>query len=141
MTYIFNKFTSCATVLIAITFFSGCASKPVSNPDTNAVITDKSDIDVLRKHIAQISENGTFPVIVEPLRKSMHNPDRFEFIRAESALRERSIKRPSGTHITYYYLIRIHFRGENAFGALRLSHQDYHLYPTGKIQAIQKRKN
>ena len=104
------------------------------------VIKHSDEIEVLRKHIAEISENSTFPRIVEPLQKSTHNPDRFEFIRADSALREKYTKRPSATHITYYYLIRIHFRGENAFGALRVSYQDYHLYPSGKIQAIEKKK-
>lgn len=132
------NFFSFSLIFTILVFSFGCSSQPISNTTSNVVIKHSSDIDILRKHIAKISENSTFPALVESLRKSMHNPERFEFIKAESVLREKSNKRPSGTHITYYYLIRIHFRGENAFGALRVSHQDFALYPTGKIHPIKK---
>ena len=135
-------------VLLAFAFFvfclsfAGCASSQLqsSGLGARAITKSTSDIDLLNKHIAEISKKNTFPIIVEPLRKSMHNPDRFEFIKAEYALQERKHKRPSVTHITYYYLIRIHFRGENAFGALRLSHQDFALYPDGNIRALPKKQ-
>ena len=129
-----------AAMIVFLLIVIGCAAHTVVNPTSNVVIRNTSDVDVLRKHVAKISEKGTFPALVESLKKSMHNPDRFEFIRAESMLREQSHKRPSGIHIKYYYLIRLHFRGENAFGALRLSHQDYHLHPNGKIIPISKKK-
>lgn len=126
-------------LILSFLFAMGCASRPDALNE-NVIIKHDADIKILREHVASISKENTFPFIVEPLRQSMHNPDRFEFIRAESLLREKSSKRSSGVHITYYYLIRIHFRGENVFGALRKSHQDYHLYPTGKIHPIQKKK-
>ena len=134
-------------ILLAVTFslfcmaFAGCASSQLqsSGLGARAITKSTSDIDLLNKHIAEISKKNTFPIIVEPLRESMHNPDRFEFIKAEYSLQERKHKRPSVTHITYYYLIRIHFRGENAFGALRLSHTDFALYPTGDIRQIKKK--
>ena len=114
----------------------GCTSTVTHNQ--NVVIKHTSDIDKLRPYLADLSKDS-FQGLIDALQRAMHNPDRFEFIRTESALREKSTKRPSGTHITYYYLIRIHYRGENAFGALRLAHQDYHLYPDGAIRAIEKK--
>ena len=119
--------------------FAGCTSHPIQTTNANATVRHTSDIDKLKAMIPSVSKGGTFPNIVESLHKSMHNPDRFEFIKAEYLLREKSTKRPSATHITYYYLIRIHFRGENAFGALRLSHQDFALYPDGNIRALPKK--
>ena len=133
------KYFAAIVVITLIALLSGCASLPTPTPHENAVIKHTDEIDTLRAFLANTSENQTFPMLTHSLKESMHNPKKFEFIRAESALRESSHKRPTGTHITYYYLIRIHFRGENAFGALRLSHQDYHLFPTGKIYRIQKK--
>ena len=133
------KYFAAIVVITLIALLSGCASLPTPTPNENAVIKHTDEIDTLRAFLANTSENQTFPMLTHALKESMHNPKKFEFIRAESALRESSHKRPTGTHITYYYLIRIHFRGENAFGALRLSHQDYHLFPTGKIYRIQKK--
>ena len=133
------KYFAAIVVITLIALLSGCASLPTPTPHENAVIKHTDEIDTLRAFLANTSENQTFPMLTHALKESMHNPKKFEFIRAESALRESSHKRPTGTHITYYYLIRIHFRGENAFGALRLSHQDYHLFPTGKIYRIQKK--
>ena len=133
------KYFAAIVVITLIALLSGCASLPTPTPNENAVIKHTNEIDTLRAFLANTSENQTFPMLTHALKESMHNPKKFEFIRAESALRESSHKRPTGTHITYYYLIRIHFRGENAFGALRLSHQDYHLFPTGKIYRIQKK--
>ena len=133
------KYFAAIVVIALIALLSGCASLPTPTPHENAVIKHTDEIDTLRAFLANTSENQTFPMLTHALKESMHNPKKFEFIRAESALRESSHKRPTGTHITYYYLIRIHFRGENAFGALRLSHQDYHLFPTGKIYRIQKK--
>ena len=133
------KYFAAIVVITLIALLSGCASLPTPTPHENAVIKHTDEIDTLRKFLANTSENQTFPMLTHALKESMHNPKKFEFIRAESALRESSHKRPTGTYITYYYLIRIHFRGENAFGALRLSHQDYHLFPTGKIYRIQKK--
>lgn len=133
------KYFAAIVVITLIALLSGCASLPTPTPNENAVIKHTDEIDTLRAFLANTSENQTFPMLTHALKESMHNPKKFEFIRAESALRESSHKRPTGTYITYYYLIRIHFRGENAFGALRLSHQDYHLFPTGKIYRIQKK--
>ena len=133
------KYFATIVLITLIALLSGCASLPTPTPHANAVIKHTNEIDTLRAFLANTSENQTFPMLTHALKESMHNPKKFEFIRAESALRESSHKRPTGTHITYYYLIRIHFRGENAFGALRLSHQDYHLFPTGKIYRIQKK--
>ena len=133
------KYFAAIVVITLIALLSGCASLPTPTPHENAVIKHTDEIDTLRAFLANTSENQTFPMLTHALKESMHNPKKFEFIRAESALRESSHKRPTGTYITYYYLIRIHFRGENAFGALRLSHQDYHLFPTGKIYRIQKK--
>ena len=133
------KYFAAIVVITLIALLSGCASLPTPTPHENAVIKHTDEIDILREFLANTSENQTFPMLTHALKESMHNPKKFEFIRAESALRESSHKRPTGTYITYYYLIRIHFRGENAFGALRLSHQDYHLFPTGKIYRIQKK--
>ena len=133
------KYFAAIALITLIALLSGCASLPTPTPHENAVIKHTDEIDTLRKFLANTSENQTFPMLTHALKESMHNPKKFEFIRAESALRESSHKRPTGTYITYYYLIRIHFRGENAFGALRLSHQDYHLFPTGKIYRIQKK--
>ena len=129
--------------MACIAFLFGCTSHSAQESatiDKGVFIKHKDQIEPLRKYLNQISENNTFPHIVESLKKSMHNPDRFEFIRAKSSLHEKRTKRPSGTHITYYYQIRIHFRGENAFGALRLSHQDFALYPDGTIRTLPKKR-
>ena len=132
-------FGAVLVVVILLLSLLGCStSKSTSLPKTT-FIKHKEELDVLRKYLAEISKGSTFPTIVEPLKKSMHNPDRFAFIRAESSLHERRIRSPDLTRIRYYYLIRIHFRGENAYGAIRAFHQDYHLHPNGKIIPIKEK--
>ena len=131
------------TLACLICLFSviGCTSRQVPSTHLNtagAVIRHTDQIGLLRSHIATISENNTFPRLTNALRKSMHNPHRFEFIRGEYQLQETTHKRLSGTHITYHYVIRIHYRGENAFGALRTATQDFHLYPDGEIHIPKK---
>ena len=125
-------------ILFLVCCLFGCTLQ-YESPKPSVIIESKSEISELQKHLNAISENGEYPSIVQSLKRVMHNPDRFEFIRAESTLRSKLYKRSSGGHVRkYHYLIRIHYRGENAFGALRLNYQDYHLYPTGKTYLIKK---
>ena len=119
---------------------TGCVS--YTPPDTNPVFLGGEDeIESLRKHLDQISKNNTFPHIVGTLKRSAYNPDRFELVRAETSLHQKRTRNPSGIHITYYYLIRIHFRDEErTYRKLILSYQDYALYPDGKIQILPKKR-
>ena len=125
------------SLVIVLSVWVGCVQRPIptSNPTKYQVIRHDEEKELLRKEIAKISENDTFPTLVESIQKSVNAPNRIEFFKADSEIREKYTHKPSQMHIRYYYLIRIHYRVEDT---PRWTYQDYELYPDGDIHAIEK---
>ena len=63
--------------------------------------------------------------IIESLKESMHNPERFEYIDMRVGKSEPN-----------YTIIIIRFRGENAFGALRIGEQKLQINKNGSMRFI-----
>ena len=133
------KYMRLAFVAILMAFTLGCSQRTTPTAEYKyEVIKHSDEKDLLEKEIAKISENDTFPTLVEPLKKSMDNPDSFQLVQASYEVREKYTHKPSELHINYYCLIRISFAGRNELERLYTSYQDYALYPNGKIQVKER---
>lgn len=134
------RYMKVSVVILLMALMLGCSQQPTQTTGNfeYKVIKHSEEKDVLAREIAKISENNTFPSLVETLKESLAKPDSFKLVRVDYGIRENYTKRPASTHINYYYLIRIHFTGSNALDKQCTSYQDYELYPDGEIEVAER---